>query len=211
MITRKKIEELPDFIQINNLLIASAISPPPTPLRQHLRNASRQASPGPSSSPLHPSSSRPRQLATSTSEGGSAHQLRALLTAEGFPRPTRDTSPFLVPAHSQGGSGEPELLQSARPWILKYTRTVSNLTGAITSAQALTEYNASQRPARLGLAADVFLDAFGYDSTAKLQIANAYDNAYDVDDFVTELCNQGMAKSEASWLHGFVASHGPHA
>lgn len=84
---------------------------------------------------------------------------------------------------------------------------MSNLTGAITSSQALAEYNASQRPARLGHAADDFLDSFGYDSSAKLQIANAYDNAHDVDDFVTELCNLGMVKSEANWLYGYISSH----
>lgn len=86
-----------------------------------------------------------------------------------------------------------------------YTRNLRQITGTITDRHVLQAHQQASAPAGLGAAADSYLQAHGYDSTAKLLIAHAYNSSNDVDDFIVEICGLGMAKSEAEWLFRYIA------
>lgn len=90
------------------------------------------------------------------------------------------------------------------PRLLKYTRSLRQITGSITSPQALQDQLNASRPVGVGAAADAYLEAHGYDAGAKLQIAHAYRTHFNDHGFINELCALGMAESEANWLFGHI-------
>jgi hypothetical protein len=112
---------------------------------------------------------------------------------------------FAHKAHqaASGSKGQQKLTQSPSI-VLKYLRSLSRITGVITDPVVLAQHDAASVPAGLGSAANLYLDAHGYDATAKLEISHAYREFHDVDDFCGYLCQKGMSKAEASWLFGFI-------
>lgn len=81
--------------------------------------------------------------------------------------------------------------------VQKYMHSLKGVTGVITNPEVLQDHKSQLPPAGIGLAVDFYLDAYWYDAAAKLHIVHAYKVYNDVDDFITYLCNLGMAKSEA--------------
>lgn len=90
------------------------------------------------------------------------------------------------------------------PRLLRYNRTLRQITGTITSPRALQDQQDASRPVGIGAAADAYLEAHGYDAVAKLQIAHAYRSYFNAHGFINELCALGMAESETNWLYGYI-------
>ena len=90
-----------------------------------------------------------------------------------------------------------------------YTCSLAWITGAITDANALAREKDEATLAGLGLAADQYLDAHGYNAAAKLSIVHAYRTCDDVDDFISYLCPKGMSESKVEWLYGYILFSNP--
>ena len=88
--------------------------------------------------------------------------------------------------------------------MLKFTRNLSRITGAITDPAVLANLELEATPAGLGEAADRYLDAHGYDAGAKLHFAHAYRTSNTIDEFVTYLCSKGMPRAEAEWFFDYI-------
>lgn len=136
----------------------------------------------------------------------------ALLTRSGFPAPnpvrSHEEQVYNSPPHANilsASSSHRAQQVSSPPRILKYLRTLRQITGTITDRHVLQAHDEASVPAGISPAVDTYLQAWGYDSTAKLQIAYAYNSSNDVDIFVNEICGYGMAKSEAEWLFRYIA------
>lgn len=71
--------------------------------------------------------------------------------------------------------------------VLSYTHTLSHLTGVIVDSFHLAHVNAQSVPAGINLTLDTYLDAYGYDTEAKLTVRHAYDNYDDIDKFIEYL------------------------
>ena len=59
-------------------------------------------------------------------------------------------------------------------------------------------------PADIGKLGEYFLQAFGYDSEAKLAISNAYCLSQSADEFCDFLCPREMPQVEAQWLFDYI-------
>jgi hypothetical protein len=90
--------------------------------------------------------------------------------------------------------------------VLKYTRSLAQITGVITDPATLADLDREATPAGLGRAADMYLDAHGYDAAAKLHLAHAYRSSSDVGEFIDYLCLRGMPYAEAEWFFHYISS-----
>ena len=88
--------------------------------------------------------------------------------------------------------------------VLQYTRSLSRITGAITDYHQLDAMRKISVPAGLGQLGDAFLDAYGYDSNAKLAISHAYRTSQDAEEFRAYLCPKDMTRAEAGWLFDYI-------
>lgn len=89
---------------------------------------------------------------------------------------------------------------------MKRIRSLSHVTGGITDQEDLRVWAQTSSSAGLGAAVERFLNAWGFDATAKLGISSAYDkHKLDSDEFAADLCRRGMARDEALWLFDFIA------
>jgi hypothetical protein len=111
-------------------------------------------------------------------------------------------------SHRDPSPSTPGQMSPSRSYraVLKYTRTLSQIIGVITDPAVLADLERQSTPAGLGVAADAYLDAHGYDASVKLHIAHAYRSSNDVDRFLTYLCSRGMAHAEAQWLFNYISS-----
>jgi hypothetical protein len=91
---------------------------------------------------------------------------------------------------------------SPPPPIYSHIRNIRGVVGSLArpSSSQLQEAAAPS----LGSHADEFLKAFGFQTSAKRQIFNAYKDSQTVDDFVDLLMDEGMAQTEAEWLWRIV-------
>ena len=88
--------------------------------------------------------------------------------------------------------------------ILAHTCLLAHITGTITDHQHLKAMRKQSSPADIGKLGEYFLQAFGYDSEAKLAISNAYCLSQSADEFCDFLCPREMPQAEAQWLFDYI-------
>lgn len=111
---------------------------------------------------------------------------------------------YIILDGDSSSSALPVLPTGGRQTVLQNLRSLSNLTGVITSPAALEDYNRMVAPSNLPRAAHSYMEAHGYDSDAKLHLLHALNTYNDVDEFCDYLCARGMARAEADWLFKYI-------
>jgi len=98
----------------------------------------------------------------------------------------------------------PHLVQTKRPpsppIIYKYIRSAAGVVGSITNPTGVTPIDLSDIEIAVGEMRAKYLDAHGYGTDAIQTIADAYQTAKDVEDFVSQASGCGMSVVELEWF-----------
>jgi hypothetical protein len=81
---------------------------------------------------------------------------------------------------------------------------IRSLQGVIGSLARPSSSQPQEHDPVLGVHADTFLSAYGYQTSAKWQIHDAHKDAESVDEFVDILMAEGMAQTEAEWMWNII-------
>jgi hypothetical protein len=97
--------------------------------------------------------------------------------------------------------GAAEVHPPAPAVVISHTRNLMGITGTISSVTPLVI-----APTGLGEDIDRYFNAHGFDTHSRLHIMYAWRCSPVIQDFVSYLCKNGMAKSEAEWLWNFLCN-----
>ena len=86
------------------------------------------------------------------------------------------------------------------PIIYKYIRGAAGVVGSITNPAGVTPIDLSDIEIAVGEMRAKYLDAHGYGMDAIQTIADAYQAAKDVEDFVSQASGCGMLVVELEWF-----------